>query len=63
MYCVNMENFANIVNIKFSQCAELCVFDDLATKTNCTGPWMTGISQQPCDNNKSMRALIKDYEM
>ncbi|XP_036226961.1 acid-sensing ion channel 1B [Bactrocera oleae] len=45
------------------KCAELCVFDDLATKTNCTGPWMTGISQQPCDNNKSMRALIKDYEI
>ncbi|XP_036220823.2 pickpocket protein 19-like [Bactrocera oleae] len=58
-----MENFANIVNIKFSLCAELCVFDDLATKTNCTGPWMTGISQQPCDNNKPMRALIKDYEI
>ncbi|XP_039951083.1 acid-sensing ion channel 4-A isoform X2 [Bactrocera neohumeralis] len=43
------------------KCAELCVFDDLATKTNCTGPWMTGILQQPCDNSKSMRALIKDY--
>ncbi|XP_020714287.1 uncharacterized protein LOC101456160 [Ceratitis capitata] len=49
------------INYSDMECAELCVFQDLATESNCTGPWMNGVAQNPCNNSKSMRNLIKNY--
>ncbi|XP_053960576.1 uncharacterized protein LOC128864843 [Anastrepha ludens] len=43
------------------KCAELCVFENLAASINCTGPWMYGIPQQPCNTSTNMRHLIKEY--
>uniref|UniRef100_A0A1B0AS74 Uncharacterized protein n=1 Tax=Glossina palpalis gambiensis TaxID=67801 RepID=A0A1B0AS74_9MUSC len=42
---------------------EICIWEDLASKANCTGPWMYDIPHQPpCSSCSSMTHLIREYK-
>ncbi|XP_068140939.1 acid-sensing ion channel 4-A [Drosophila tropicalis] len=54
--CSDDENYSDL------KCGEICIWQDLADETNCTGPWMNEIVHQPCNDSTSMRKLISDYK-
>ncbi|TMW44643.1 hypothetical protein DOY81_010277, partial [Sarcophaga bullata] len=42
-------------------CGEVCIWQDLAKRTNCSGPWMDYVHQPFCSSYKSMLKLIGEY--
>ncbi|XP_033149256.1 acid-sensing ion channel 4-A [Drosophila busckii] len=54
--CSNQEGYSDL------KCGEICIWQDLAEKTNCSGPWMPDVQHQPCNDTDSIRDLIASYK-